>query len=151
MPLHPAWAKNVIRRVLWAAGDKDIDKPQRAAMAKFFDHCCAYCGCRLPSKWHADHLVPVDKGGTNFIANRVPACPQCNEGEKQDRDWLSFISEKFPHDPDVAESRRSMIEKWIQLHPALDPNSINRFRVEWEKEVSEISAAIDQAWLRLKR
>jgi hypothetical protein len=150
MPLHPAWAKNVVRRVLWAAGNKDIDKNQRKAMANFFGGCCAYCGITLPTKWHADHLVPVDQGGTNYIINRVPACPKCNEGEKQDQNWLIFIRDKYSMDPETAKAREDRIRMWIESHPTHDTKSSEDFRAAWETEVAHVSAAIDLAWQRLK-
>lgn len=94
MPLHPAWVKNISRRVLWAALEKDIDKKDRLAMAEFFGNCCCYCEQRLPARWHADHLIAFDDGGFNHLSNRVPSCPRCNEHEKRDMDWLEFLKIK---------------------------------------------------------
>lgn len=37
---------------------------------------CAYCGSAGPL--HADHRVPLKRGGANDISNIVPACPACN-------------------------------------------------------------------------
>jgi 5-methylcytosine-specific restriction endonuclease McrA len=37
---------------------------------------CAYCGVVEPL--HADHRVPLERGGTNAIANILPACARCN-------------------------------------------------------------------------
>ena len=48
MPLHPAWVKNVSRRVLWAAPEADITKEERRTMAEFFFGKCAYCDDPLP-------------------------------------------------------------------------------------------------------
>jgi hypothetical protein len=83
MPLHPAWVKNISRRVLWAAFDRDLTRPERKDMEKFFDKKCAYCDQPLPARWHADHVISVDGGGSNHICNRVPSCAKCNEHEKQ--------------------------------------------------------------------
>src|SRR6059058_261202 len=88
MPLHPAWVKNISRRVLWAALERDIGKRDRLAMEQFFDRKCAYCDRSLTTRWHADHLLSVDSGGFNHLSNRVPACPRCNEHEKRDMEWL---------------------------------------------------------------
>jgi hypothetical protein len=63
MPLHPAWVKNIARRVLWAALESDITKEERRAMEKFFGGNCAYCDIPLTARWHADHLLSVDAGG----------------------------------------------------------------------------------------
>ena len=37
---------------------------------------CAYC--RASSKLHADHRVPLSRGGSNAIGNILPACASCN-------------------------------------------------------------------------
>lgn len=37
---------------------------------------CAYCGVRAPLQ--ADHRTPLSRGGSNFIANILPACQSCN-------------------------------------------------------------------------
>ena len=37
---------------------------------------CAYCGVSSPL--HADHRLPLERGGTNDIANILPACARCN-------------------------------------------------------------------------
>lgn len=42
---------------------------------------CYYCRVKLGKghdSWHGDHLVPLSKGGTNYIHNIVIACPTCN-------------------------------------------------------------------------
>jgi len=42
-----------------------------------FGGCCAYCG-RDDSPLGRDHRIPLSRGGSNLIANIVPACPPCN-------------------------------------------------------------------------
>jgi 5-methylcytosine-specific restriction endonuclease McrA len=37
---------------------------------------CAYCGLARPL--HADHRVPLERGGSSDIANILPACARCN-------------------------------------------------------------------------
>ena len=37
---------------------------------------CAYCG--VVATLHADHRVPLSRGGSNTIENIVPACRACN-------------------------------------------------------------------------
>ncbi len=41
-----------------------------------FDGRCAYCGSLAQ---HVDHVVPLSRGGSNFIGNMLPACAACNE------------------------------------------------------------------------
>lgn len=45
---------------------------------------CYYCGKKLNSKYHADHVIPLSRGGSNGPDNLVIACPQCN-WRKNDR------------------------------------------------------------------
>ncbi len=82
MPLHPAWVKNISRRVLWAALEKDITKADRAAMEVFFEKQCAYCGAALSARWHADHLLNVDGGGYNHLSRSRPA-EWCKSGGRE--------------------------------------------------------------------
>jgi 5-methylcytosine-specific restriction endonuclease McrA len=46
-----------------------------------FGNICAYCGIRKATT--ADHVIPLAKGGSNFIGNILPACTSCNSS-KQD-------------------------------------------------------------------
>lgn len=39
---------------------------------------CAYCRCKLGSKYHRDHIVPLTKGGTNWPSNIQLTCDSCN-------------------------------------------------------------------------
>ncbi len=36
-----------------------LTKKQRAELRMKFGGRCAYCGCELGEKWHADHVKPV--------------------------------------------------------------------------------------------
>lgn len=54
------------------------------AKKKEFNYCCAICGKKEPfedqyfRKLEEDHIVPLSKGGTNYIENIQPACHKCN-------------------------------------------------------------------------
>jgi RHS repeat-associated protein len=57
---------------------------------------CAYCGKKIqdktagqPDSFEADHIVPVQKGGTNDLNNLNPSCLTCNrsKGAKDLDDW----------------------------------------------------------------
>lgn len=150
MALQPAWAKNICRRVLWAALERDLVKGERAAMHRYFDGRCAYCGNKLGDKWHADHLVSVDKGGVNHPSNRVPACPKCNESEKREMDWLGFLKIKCGSAPYIFDERMNIIEEWTTSMKPQSPPVTEGQRAEWKRQVNIVSETIDEAWANLK-
>lgn len=40
---------------------------------------CAYCGCELPySNMQVDHVVSLERGGSDTLDNMLPACRSCN-------------------------------------------------------------------------
>jgi hypothetical protein len=151
MPLHPAWIKNISRRVLWAALEKDITKDERAAMSEYFGRRCAYCGDELPNRWHADHIISVDRGGFNHVSNRVPSCPRCNEQEKQEREWLEFLKSKCGSDMVMLDDRKKRITDWRARHLPPTPPVTEAQRIAWKKEVDDLASIIDDAWNRLRR
>lgn len=66
-----------------------LTKKQRAELRMKFGGRCAYCGCELGEKWHADHVQPViryvgSQGARmvnpelDVVDNLVPACHPCN-------------------------------------------------------------------------
>jgi hypothetical protein len=150
MPLHPAWVKNISRRVLWAAFDRDLTRPERQEMAKFFDNRCAYCGGSLSLRWHADHVISVDNGGSNHISNRVPSCAKCNEDEKQERDWLEFLTAKCGEDKCLLGLKTDKIVAWRNAHSFSAVEITDTQRAAWKEEVAILAAAIDLAWERLR-
>lgn len=42
-----------------------------------YGYQCAYCHKKL-IRLTKDHIVPISRGGTDFIYNIVPACKHCN-------------------------------------------------------------------------
>ena len=54
-------------------------------------NCCLYCG-RDDVKLEADHKIPLSRGGSNDIANIVPACRSCN-ARKCDHTAAEFLAE----------------------------------------------------------
>lgn len=79
-----------------------LSKKERAELKQMFGGRCAYCGCELGDRWHADHIEPVlrqgdfvrvDKPNQTYIFkangkmekpendrrdNFFPACIPCN-------------------------------------------------------------------------
>lgn len=58
------------------------------AVLELWDGRCAYCGAVATTK---DHIIPVSQGGSNDIANIVPACQPCNssKGAKTPEEWMA--------------------------------------------------------------
>lgn len=52
---------------------------------------CVYCGKSLDSGYHADHIVPLARGGSNWISNIQLTCPTCNT-KKNRTDPIAFAN-----------------------------------------------------------
>jgi 5-methylcytosine-specific restriction endonuclease McrA len=50
---------------------------------------CYYCSAKLGRVFHADHIVPLSRGGSSDISNIVITCPTCNmqKGSKLPHEW----------------------------------------------------------------
>lgn len=61
-----------------------ISKPE---LRKLYSSPCYYCGAVKAG--HADHVVPLAKGGRHSVGNLVPACAPCNmsKGSKFLSQW----------------------------------------------------------------
>lgn len=150
MPMTPAWAKNIARRVLWAAIEKEILPKTRLIAAEFFNNACAYCENPLPAKgWHLDHLLPVDQGGFNHISNRVPSCAPCNEKEKREKDWLEFLKTKAT-ESNLFEKRKLRIQQWCNQYIETRPVISDKQREAWKRGIVKVANAIDEAWREIK-
>jgi 5-methylcytosine-specific restriction endonuclease McrA len=57
-----------------------------------FAGCCIYCGER--EDLTVDHNMPISRGGTNDIANILPACLSCNQ-QKGRRTAREFIAARM--------------------------------------------------------
>ena len=115
---RPGYVKNMIRRSLREVVDPSPTKKDEERIWEFFNSECAYCGKRLSKahkEGHIDHLVSAAIGGSNDISNRVLSCATCNEKEKLDMPWESFLIQKNS-DKSIASRRKEKILKWQSVH-----------------------------------
>ena len=49
---------------------------------RLFGRRCAWCGETIAGVIHRDHVIPLSKGGSNYIENIVPSCGTCNLRKK---------------------------------------------------------------------
>lgn len=50
---------------------------------------CWHCGKALNGKYEVDHLIPLDRGGSDWPSNLVCSCQRCNrsKGNKLPQEW----------------------------------------------------------------
>jgi 5-methylcytosine-specific restriction endonuclease McrA len=70
---------NYLARLRNAPGD--ITKDDILALHDKQNGLCFYC-IEPYTDYHADHYIPLSKGGTNYPSNIVIACPTCNLRKK---------------------------------------------------------------------
>jgi 5-methylcytosine-specific restriction endonuclease McrA len=75
---HPAYkrAKDHAYRARLLAAEGSFTAREWRELQERWGGVCAYCGATGPLE--ADHRIPLDCGGTNFITNILPACRACN-------------------------------------------------------------------------
>jgi 5-methylcytosine-specific restriction endonuclease McrA len=67
------------RRARMKAAEGSYTKQEWRELARKCDHRCLACGKQEPHvKLTPDHIVPLARGGTNFIGNIQPLCYSCN-------------------------------------------------------------------------
>ena len=54
---------------------------------------CVICKSTLHKKFHVDHVMPLARGGTNYIENIQLLCAPCNMS-KSDKDPIEFMRSK---------------------------------------------------------
>jgi hypothetical protein len=59
----------------YSGGSSTRWRKRRAIILKMHDNLCVYCGDEANS---VDHVIPINKGGTDDPLNLVAACSRCN-------------------------------------------------------------------------
>src|ERR1035437_2924333 len=79
---HPGrraqWCANRRARVLGAEGSHTFGEWR--ALLEDSGYACSYCGC-TDKPLARDHVIPISRGGSNYISNIVPACKPCNSSK----------------------------------------------------------------------
>lgn len=109
---------------------KQISTRTRFEIFKRDSFTCQYCGRKPPQVvLHADHILPVSKGGKSEWVNYVTSCVDCNLG-KSDK----LLTQKVPSLESVRElemerfSQMKALNKWL--------GEKRRTEDEWFRQIS---------------
>jgi hypothetical protein len=78
------------RRALKLAAGGEWTKDDIACQKIIQNGRCYYCCAELSANFHADHIVPLIKGGSNHTDNLAIACRFCN-CSKRDKLAMDFV------------------------------------------------------------
>lgn len=67
------------RRARMHANGGSFTVQEWRALCTYYDHKCLCCGER--KSLTIDHVVPISKGGNNYISNVQPLCETCNKSK----------------------------------------------------------------------
>ena len=131
-----------------------LTKAQREQVRLKFGGKCAYCGCDLPERWHADHIEPIgrtdwfakqgftpmghDYPERDVIENMNPACPPCNidKHSLSLESWRQMIERSNEVlQRDVSTFRRALRFKLLEIRP--EPVTFHFERLQALEETTE--------------
>jgi predicted phage replisome organizer/uncharacterized phage protein (TIGR02220 family) len=71
-----------------------LPEPKKYEQISGMDAICSYCGVDNLSltDFHVDHIVPLDKNGSNDMSNKTIACKSCNS-TKSNKDLVDFLND----------------------------------------------------------
>lgn len=72
------------RRARLAGNGGSYTRSEWRRLCDYYEHRCVCCGGKFQSLT-VDHVIPLSKGGTNYIQNIQPLCRSCNS-RKHDKD-----------------------------------------------------------------
>jgi hypothetical protein len=97
-----------------------LSKKVRFEIFKRDSFTCQYCGKSAPEViLHADHIMPVSKGGDSDITNLITACDSCNQGKSDIQLDDNAVMEKRKRQLDELQERREQIEMMYEWHSGL--------------------------------
>lgn len=71
-------AKNHRRRALLKNAEGSFTPAEWRAKVKAYGGKCHWCGKPIDGNPIVEHVIPLARGGTNYISNVVPSCNPCN-------------------------------------------------------------------------
>ena len=77
-----------------AAGAENWTRAEWLQLVRDHDSRCYYCG--VQGAMHADHRIPLSRGGANTIDNIVPCCKSCNSSKhkRTDDEFRAYLEER---------------------------------------------------------
>jgi 5-methylcytosine-specific restriction endonuclease McrA len=84
-------AKENKRRAQKLASGGSFDPEDLEQMYENQQGLCAYCETVLFGDYHADHMIPLSRGGSNDVINIAITCPPCNL-RKNDRTAEEYMA-----------------------------------------------------------
>lgn len=86
--------KKARRRSIEYAAPGSFTKYQIIDLYKAQSGTCFWCSKNLNGKYHADHYIPLKRGGSNDISNIVISCPPCNLSRKHKlpTEWQGVVA-----------------------------------------------------------
>lgn len=92
---------------------------------------CQYCGKKPPTViLHADHILPVSKGGTSERTNLITACDTCNLGKSNVllESVIEPIQKRLQEDIERAE-QVAQYNKWLKKLKTVSGPHANSIRM----------------------
>lgn len=99
----------------------------RLHILKRDDHRCAYCGQPADT---VDHIIPLNKGGTDHETNLTAACAKCNYGKGQTDEYTFRVKQYAKQITNVRQIRNDFFAlENTQLTPpqSLSPRDFGVF------------------------
>jgi len=90
--VHRAAVRRRRARELNAEGEYTTE--EFTALCEYMGWQCTYCGYKLtPETAHADHMIPLSRGGSDYLDNITPACKSCNskKHDKTTEEYLVYL------------------------------------------------------------